>query len=159
MRLFYILLTAALIAASSPAVATQPRKYTEDEKQFFKVVYDSCKKSVTSQLSDEDFQKTICFAHLKGSEEGANQISFMFMWIFMGSEKTCKDLRASLDAFTNGMCAPKNLSMSQFAKDYVSYVDELNESRDVKFYGSPADLYYNIYACDRKTNIERPDGK
>ncbi|MEZ0226166.1 MAG: hypothetical protein ACAH83_16545 [Alphaproteobacteria bacterium] len=183
MRTLICFMALVLFAVSSSAMATQPRKYTQDEKEFFKTFYESCKQAVTAKISEKDFQKTLCFAHIKGSLEAASEISMTFGFTVMAyAEDSCKSLKKDLESRAKDLCAPENLTAYEIAQDYVSYVDsaeykpyygailssdtETAEERDKKtrdttekYYQSPADLYLKIYACKSKQNGKPSNGQ
>ena len=162
-------------------MAMQPRRYTDDEKEFFKTFYESCKKSIDENLSEKDFQKTICFAHIKGSDEAASEISMSFGFALMGAVETCKDIKESLEFVSKRLCAPDNLTPYQMARDYVKFVESeeykpryegammVNDGAGTvaneksmkeatkKYYQSPADLYFQINACKPAKNGKTPD--
>lgn len=158
-------------------MAMQPREYTNDEKDFFKSFYESCKKSIEEKLSEKDFQKTMCFAHIKGSEEAASAISMSFGFAIMGYAKTCKEIGETIELFSKEICAPENLTPYQIARDYVNFVesedykphhkyailtdgldpsakDKIMAEASKKYYQSPADLYHQIYACKPAKNLK-----
>ena len=180
MRLHIGLIALVFLTASSTAMAMQPRRYTDDEKEFFKSFYESCKKSVEENLSEKDFQKTMCFAHIKGSEEAASAISMSFGFAVMGYAKTCKEIGETIELFSKEICVPENLTSYQIARDYVKFVesedykphhqyailtdgldpsviDKIIAEASKKYYQSPADLYHQIYACKTTNNPKAPD--
>lgn len=173
--------TLLLLLWSSQVLAMQPRTYTDDEKEFFKNVYESCKQSVTAELSGKEFQKTLCFAHIKGSSEVATEMGMSVGLMVMAYTESCKELREGIKMMENQLCVPEKRTLYQFAKDYVAYVDSAEyqpyiptilrhegespaekkeiEAASRKYYQSPADLFRRIYACKRQQNAKPPDAK
>lgn len=171
MRKFaFLFIVLSVFIWSSQIAAMQPRRYSEDEAEFFGSVFDSCKQSVTANISEKDFQKTLCFAHLKGTQEAAREIGMTFGMLLAGYSETHKDLGDTLKLIEERLCAPENLGLQQFAKDYVAYVESADYKPYIpsalsteaatakrpsgKFYESPAALFSRIYECKKQNDAK-----
>ena len=98
----------------------------------------------------------------------------------MASLETCKELREVLQSFSKDYCVPDDLKPYQIAADYVKFVesgdykpyhraimmsDDMDTSQKEKiraeatnkYYQSPVDLYFQIYACKPTQNGKTPD--
>ena len=131
-------------------------------------------------LAEKDFQKTICFAHIKGSLEVASEVSIGYGLAVIASLETCRELRETIESFSKELCIPDDLTPYQIARDYVKFVESkeykpyhrnvmMHDGMDEaakekimaeatkKYYQSPADLYFQIYSCKPKPNGKIPD--
>jgi hypothetical protein len=119
----YILLVLAAFCYavhSGQAQAQAPNEiFTSEINKNF---YDNCKYAIYSDLSEEEFQKTPCYAHIAGSLQMQTVVSLHLAAYFQDIEKFPAPKKAGEDAFCD-----TNRPIRELAKIYVNIIDDANK--------------------------------
>lgn len=108
-------------------------------------IYDSCKESIDRGLSDQEFEKTVCYANIAGV---INAEAFFERRLRINkkfsSSKTYGESSHAWQEIT-GVCEPEKWTTRGAAADYVAWVDKSGSNR--KRYITFGSVLHKVYPC------------
>lgn len=111
-------------------------------------IYESCKEAAQKDLNDEDFRKTLCYAHITGFVLG----SFVMGDHLLTEDhvKSCPDkcLRIIKD-ISYRFCIPPGESVRSIASAYVRWVDQEKHAFREGMFGGLGSMALDVYRCDQ----------
>jgi len=150
---FFVLVAFCYAVHSGQVQAQAPNEiFTSDINKNF---YDNCKYAIYSDLSEEEFQKTACYAHIAGSLQMFVAFGLHVMATYQASIPSInQDLsKHNKDIF----CDVQGLSIRELAEKYVDITQFINkyelETKNYK-YAPFASLITNKDLCGQFFNRE-----
>lgn len=108
-----------------------------------KEIYESCKRAVSANLGDSEFESTLCSANITGAFAG-----MLSYGLEMASLHP--DFNQLPSAHVQTLCLPKKLTVKQAARDYVQWGNE-NDPERAQF----GMAIWSIYRCGPGSNQDK----